>query len=30
MSKYTGINVILVLERLIFNHSKIIQNEKAR
>jgi len=30
MSKCTGINVILVLERLIFNRSKIIQNEKAR
>jgi len=30
MSKCTGINVILVLERLIFNRSKIIQNEKDR
>ncbi len=29
MSKCTGINVILVLERLRFNHSKKIQNEKA-
>ena len=30
MSKCTGINVILVLERLRFNHSKKIQNDKAR
>jgi len=29
MSKCTGINVILVLEMLIFNYSKKIQNEKA-